>query len=223
MPSHLRRHLTYANVVSSLCLFVLLGGSAYAAAKVGSAQIKNDSIRSTDIRNGTIAGKDVKNSSLTKGDFKLGSLPAGPPGATGPTGATGPAGSPAASFLGGRSVYCDACNDSYSSPIGTSGRSNTAGEADVLSPARTIVARDLSVRDDSSYGAAISIVLNVNGVDSALGCTTVAGGGTKTCSDTTHAVTIPPGSRIELHQSHDTSGGAGIDYPFRFGWRATTP
>nr|MBA2479910.1 hypothetical protein [Planctomycetota bacterium] len=44
----IRRHLTYANVVSSLCLFVLLGGGAYAVTiakknSVTSKSVKNDS------------------------------------------------------------------------------------------------------------------------------------------------------------------------------------
>jgi hypothetical protein len=86
MIARVRSHLTYANVVSSLCLFILLGGSAYAAATIGSAQIKNNSIQ----------GKDVKNRSLTRADLKRGSLPAGPRGARGATGPKGPAGTPGA-------------------------------------------------------------------------------------------------------------------------------
>ena len=85
MIARVRSHLTYANVVSSLCLFILLGGSAYAAATIGSAQIKNNSIQ----------GKDVKNGSLTKADLKRGSLPAGPQGARGPQGPAGTSGAPA--------------------------------------------------------------------------------------------------------------------------------
>jgi hypothetical protein len=29
-----RRHLSYANVISTICLFILLGGGAYAAAEL---------------------------------------------------------------------------------------------------------------------------------------------------------------------------------------------
>ena len=92
MLSRFRRHLTYANVVSSLCLFILLGGSAYAATKIGSKQIKDNSIQSKDIKNNQVAGKDVRNRSLTGSDFKAGQLPAGPQGATGATGPQGVAG-----------------------------------------------------------------------------------------------------------------------------------
>ena len=52
-------HLSYANVVSTLCLFVLLGGGAYAAAKLG-----KDSVGSKQVRNDSIKGADVDESSL---------------------------------------------------------------------------------------------------------------------------------------------------------------
>ncbi len=69
--SKLRSRLTYANAVSTLCLFMLLGGSAYAAATITGKNIENSSI----------SGKDVKNKSLTQKDIR------GPVrGATGPGG-----------------------------------------------------------------------------------------------------------------------------------------
>jgi hypothetical protein len=63
-----------ALVISLVALFVSLGGVGYAAATIGSAQIKNNSIRGKDIRNSTITGKDVKNSGLTGSDIKNSSL-----------------------------------------------------------------------------------------------------------------------------------------------------
>ncbi len=102
MFKKLRPHLTYANVVSSICLFVLLGGSAYAATRIGSRQIVNNSIRSKDIRNGNVTSRDIKNNdvrsgdvrngSLLAGDFAPGQLPRGAQGPQGPRGATGAAG-----------------------------------------------------------------------------------------------------------------------------------
>jgi len=84
----MRRFLTYSNVVSSICLFVVLGGSAYAATTITSKQVKNNSLTSADIKNG----------SLKKGDFKKGVLPRtvtpsdqapGPQGPAGPQGQAG--------------------------------------------------------------------------------------------------------------------------------------
>ena len=85
MLIRIRRHLTYANVVSTLCLFVLLGGSAYAAAKITGRNVKNGSLTGRDVKNNSLTGKDVKR--LGPADFKAGALPEGP---RGPAGATGP-------------------------------------------------------------------------------------------------------------------------------------
>ena len=84
----LRNHLTYANVVSTLCLFILLGGSAYAA-----VALKRNSVKGKHIAKNAVTSKKVKNASLLSTDFAAGQLPAGP---AGPTGAVGPAGSPGA-------------------------------------------------------------------------------------------------------------------------------
>jgi len=72
--SRLRSHITYANVVASLALFLALGGVGYAAATIGSGQIKNNSVRSKDIRNKTVVGKDVKDNALGSAQVKESSL-----------------------------------------------------------------------------------------------------------------------------------------------------
>lgn len=81
--------LTYGNVVSTLALFIALGGVSYAAAtlpknSVGSAQLKSkavtekklakSSVTSAAIKNGTIADADVKNGSISGGKINAGSL-----------------------------------------------------------------------------------------------------------------------------------------------------
>jgi hypothetical protein len=68
-----------AMIVALVALFVALGGSSYAAIKVGSKDIKrgavtsraiaNNSIRSADVRNGNLTGRDVKNDSLSNADI----------------------------------------------------------------------------------------------------------------------------------------------------------
>ncbi len=80
--------LTYANVVSSLALFIVLGGTSYAVAtgSIGSREIKNNAVRSKDLRNNDVRSSDVKNGSLLGKDFKAGQLPAGPQGPQGPAG-----------------------------------------------------------------------------------------------------------------------------------------
>jgi hypothetical protein len=74
----IRRHLTYANVMATVAVFLALGGGAWALARnsVGSGGIKNDSIRSKDIHNQTIRARDVRRNSLRGGQINEGSLDA---------------------------------------------------------------------------------------------------------------------------------------------------
>lgn len=77
-----RRHLTYANVISTLCLFLVLGGgAAFAATKlakssVGTEQLKGEavtkgkmapnSVNSKKVVNGSLTGEDIASSTLGK-------------------------------------------------------------------------------------------------------------------------------------------------------------
>jgi hypothetical protein len=60
--------LTYANVTSTLALFLALGGVSYAAISVGSAEIRNNSVRSQDLRNNQIRSKDIRNRTIVGRD-----------------------------------------------------------------------------------------------------------------------------------------------------------
>jgi hypothetical protein len=68
MHAWLRRHISYANVVATVALFVAVGGSSYAALRIGSRDIRNNSVRSVDVRNNGIASKDVRNRGLRARD-----------------------------------------------------------------------------------------------------------------------------------------------------------
>jgi len=103
--SKLRSHLSYANVMASIAVFVALGGTSVAAVSlqknsVGSTQIKNSSLTGGDVKNSSLTTSDVKNRSLLAKDFKAGQLrrgrtgPQGPAGAQGATGASGNTGAP---------------------------------------------------------------------------------------------------------------------------------
>jgi len=83
----LRRHLTYANVVATLCLFIVLGGGAYAATK-----LPKNSIGASQIRAGAVRSSEVRDGSLLRKDFRAGEVPAGAQGTAGPAGDRGPAG-----------------------------------------------------------------------------------------------------------------------------------
>ncbi len=55
---------SHATIVAYLALFTALSGSAYAAATIGSAQIKNNSIHSRDVRNNTLTSRDINERAL---------------------------------------------------------------------------------------------------------------------------------------------------------------
>jgi hypothetical protein len=80
--------------VSTLCLFVLLGGSAVAAVQlsknsVRSRHIKNGEVRTADLRAGAVNSRKVKDGSLLSQDFAAGQLTPGPKGDKGDPGAPG--------------------------------------------------------------------------------------------------------------------------------------
>ena len=75
MSAKLQSHLTYANVASTLALFLALTtGTAYAAATITGKDIKNESVTGADIKNGSLGGGDVKNGSVAGTDLKDESL-----------------------------------------------------------------------------------------------------------------------------------------------------
>lgn len=98
--------LSYANVMSTIALFVALGGGAYAAVTITGANVKNGSLTGADVKNNSLTGADIKN--LRRGDFASGQLPTGGPagpqgltGATGPRGTTGVTGPPGSNGIQG--------------------------------------------------------------------------------------------------------------------------
>jgi hypothetical protein len=78
--SPLRRHLTYANVVATLALFLVLsGGAAYAAAKldknsVGTKQLKNGAVTTAKLKNGAVTTAKLKNGAVTGAKVAVSSL-----------------------------------------------------------------------------------------------------------------------------------------------------
>lgn len=89
----IRKRLTYANVMSSIAVFLVLGGATALAAglaknSVGPKQLKKSAVTTAKIKNGAVTGAKVKNGSLKASNFAAGQLPAGPKGDKGDTGPT---------------------------------------------------------------------------------------------------------------------------------------
>ncbi|MET0305440.1 MAG: hypothetical protein ABW196_04325 [Solirubrobacterales bacterium] len=90
----IRKRLTYANVMSSLAVFLILGGATAFAAlgknSVGPQQLKKNAVTAAKIKKDAVTAAKIKNGSLLSTDFKVGQLPAGPKGDTGAKGDVGP-------------------------------------------------------------------------------------------------------------------------------------
>jgi hypothetical protein len=90
----IRSHLSFANLVSVMALFVALGGTTYAAVSlpkntVGPKQIKKDAVRASEVKSRAIGTSEVRNGALLAEDFRAGQLPTGPKGDKGDTGTFG--------------------------------------------------------------------------------------------------------------------------------------
>ena len=92
MLRKIRSRLTYANVMSTLAVFIALGGASYAAVK-----LPKGSVGGTQLRANAVTGSKVKDRSLTAADFS-GSVT----GSTGPRGETGARGERGAQGDAGR-------------------------------------------------------------------------------------------------------------------------
>jgi hypothetical protein len=62
----LRRHLTFANVVSCLALFAALGGSAYAVVTIDGSELRNRSVRGVKVARDTLGPREIRESRLGK-------------------------------------------------------------------------------------------------------------------------------------------------------------
>src|SRR4051812_12714790 len=154
MIRRITSHLTYANVIATVALFIALGGSSYAAFKlprnsVGSAQIRAGAVHSSEIKNHSIQVADLNPRART-------SL-RGTTGPQGPQGPQGPAGAAAIKYFavvkssgefaagnatsGGRGSSTGNYNIGFAQPVTGCGYSATLGTNDgtTVAPGRVVV------------------------------------------------------------------------------------
>jgi hypothetical protein len=75
----IRKRLTYANVMSSIAVFLVLGGATAFAASlgkntVGSKQLKKNSVTTAKIKNEAVTTAKIKNGAVTGAKVNIGSL-----------------------------------------------------------------------------------------------------------------------------------------------------
>ena len=86
-----RRRLTYANVTSTIALFIAVsGGTAFARQHlITGKQIAKGTITATNIKNGSLLSKDFKKGQIPKG-AEAPPVPPAPPGRRAPPARPGP-------------------------------------------------------------------------------------------------------------------------------------
>jgi hypothetical protein len=92
----MRSHLTFANVVASIALFIAIGGTSYAAItlprdSVGARQIRSGAVASPELRKGAVTSRAIRNDAVRLRDLSK-STRASLRGRRGPAGPAGPAG-----------------------------------------------------------------------------------------------------------------------------------
>jgi hypothetical protein len=112
MLRKLRSRMTYANVVSTIALALAIGGgTAYAAIKIGTSNIRyhavtgsklaNNSVTASKVKNSALSGSDLRDNSITGADVRAGTLQASDFAAGQlPKGEKGDKGDPATSIFG---------------------------------------------------------------------------------------------------------------------------
>ncbi len=77
MFDRVRRHLSYANVMSTIAVFAALGGGAYAAATIGAKDIKRNAVRAKHIKKNQISSRHLKRSAVTNAKIAAGAVATG--------------------------------------------------------------------------------------------------------------------------------------------------
>jgi hypothetical protein len=222
MVSRIRSRLTYANVVASLSLFLVLSGGT-AVALTGSNTVFSDDIvdgqvKAADLGPASVAGSEVQDNSLTGADVKestLGRVPqAGNAGSVDGLDST----HFGVGVMGG--VMKDVTNTSVAAGTqwAPSGASTASATGPFVAPAGGFVARDLRISLASPNGAGELHTFSLTSPGGALTCTVPENA--SSCSDS-NAVTVGAGQPYSIVETAAIGSARTVDV--RFGWRATSP
>jgi hypothetical protein len=160
MLSKIRRHLSFANVVSVIALFVALGGVAYAVDTVGSADVINNSLRSADLKDdAAVQSADVRDDTLSNGglaaaDLKPDSVGTSEAADNSLTGndidesSLGEVPSATLGGLGGESGNSFSCNPESISAVTCS----PAGAINLPAPSRVLILGEIRAEPDTGGG-----------------------------------------------------------------------
>lgn len=207
MKRRLRPRLTYSNVVSTLCLFILLGGGAYAAAKlpknsVGTKQIKKNAVNGSKVADESLTGSDIKAATLGTVPSADRSAEAGHAADADQLG-----GSPSSAFVKA-SFHSGSLLDAFLTAPPTYGAIDGVAKAgssptpvETLTPNAPVTISNLAVYVPNSccpVGAA-TVAIVANEVVTVISCTVPNGG--NTCNSGGESVTVGPGTSLVVKVS----------------------
>jgi hypothetical protein len=103
--SRIRAHLSYANVMATVAVFIALGGTSYAVTQlprnsVGAKQIRSDAVGKSELGRSAVRSKAIRDRSVALRDISPAARSSlrGQQGPVGPVGPAGPVGAPAATY-----------------------------------------------------------------------------------------------------------------------------
>jgi hypothetical protein len=220
-----RRRMTYANTMATVAVLIALGGSSYAAVKVTGRTVKDGSLTGADVKNSSLRSKDIRNRTLRAVDFRRGVLRRGRDGEPGIDGAdgfdgfdgeTGPGVTLATGRVGAIASQSSAPLTLFGTPIGVRVADDDERDVEVLSPADSAVASDLSVAftrspcdDGLTFNAcavpgSATVTLRVDGADTPVACTLTTPD--TACDSGGATADVPPGARLSLKVAGDLDG-----------------
>lgn len=141
--SRFRRHLSYANVMASIAVFVALGGGAYAATTINGSKIIKGTVGGAKLKKGTITSTQVKANSLTGSSIDESSLGTVPSAQTAQTAAS--ATTAATATTAGNANTAGSANTAQSANT-----ANHALSADTASKASTAASADFALSAENA-------------------------------------------------------------------------
>jgi hypothetical protein len=212
------KHLTYANVVSTICLFMLLGGVAYAGTQLAKSSVGTNALKAEAVTKGklhpnSVNSKKVVDNSLTGSDIDaatLGKVPSATSAETAANANHATSATTAANAetldghtpgeLGPVLVSTTETEVALSGEIYFSVSGVFKGEAELRKisltlPGRRLKATDFAVRLESEVQATASlrVSLVVNGTAQEVCTLTVV---PSTCTPSTTGIEIPAGAQV---------------------------
>jgi collagen triple helix repeat protein len=231
MLARLRAHLKYSNVAATAAVIVALGGGAYAATQIGTADLKNKSVTAAKIAKNAVQSKNVRDGSLLIKDLAgvspsggirgpqgnagpQGSQgPQGKAGAAGPTGVAGPggqagvAGTPGAAGKARAYAVIDVKSDGGGNPLLDPGRLQGFQAVTRPVPGHYCVIPLAGVADPAQVGVGPAVATPDNAIS-----TTIAGKIVAYIDHSTpNCATTPPSYEVVTYVDGVLSNGVGFD------------